>query len=67
MLLNVDLTISIFRKALSDLAIWEPRTFETISRISRETALEHQLDGVKGRLDTENRVFLTNKPLDPKK
>lgn len=63
----INLTIFIFRKALADLAVWEPQTFETISRISRETALEHRLDGVKQRLDTDNRVFLSKKMPDPEK
>lgn len=63
----INLIISIFRKALADLAVWEPQTFETISLISRETALEHRLDGVKQRLDTENRVFITKKFPDPEK
>lgn len=37
------------RKVLADLAVWEPQTFEAITRIGRERAVQDQLDGVKER------------------
>lgn len=38
--------ILINRKVLSDLAIWEPRTFETLAKIARERAVSDGLQGI---------------------
>lgn len=46
------------RKVLADLAIWEPQTFETIVRIARERAVQDDLEGVRERHTTDNRVFM---------
>lgn len=50
-------------KVLADLAIWEPQTFEAIVRIGRERAVNDNIDGVKERHSTDNRVYL-NKTSD---
>lgn len=50
-----------YRKVLADLAIWEPQTFEAIVRIGRERAVNDNIDGVKERSSTDNRVYLNDK------
>lgn len=45
--------IQLNRKMLADLAIWEPRTFETLARIARTKAIELNLKGVEGQLADE--------------
>lgn len=47
-------------KVLADLAIWEPQTFEAIVRIGRERAVNDNMDGVKERSTTDNRVYLSD-------
>ncbi|KAH8257318.1 hypothetical protein KR038_007217 [Drosophila bunnanda] len=54
----------IFRKMLSDLAIWEPRSFETLVNISRERAAVEGLPDIKRR-SAFNQVYgLRNLKLD---
>lgn len=45
--------IQLNRKMLADLAIWEPRTFEALARISRTAAIEGDMNGVEGQLPDE--------------
>lgn len=45
--------IQLNRKVLADLAIWEPRTFEALARVSRTAAIEANLNGVEGHLPDE--------------
>lgn len=51
---------------MADLAIWEPQTFEAIVRIGRERAVNDNLDGVKERHSTDNRVYLNNNESESK-
>lgn len=37
------------RKVLSELAVWEPRTFEALSKIGRERAVVDGLNGVEAK------------------
>lgn len=39
--------ILINKKVLSELAVWEPRTFETLAKIARERAVVDGLEGVQ--------------------
>lgn len=34
------------KKAMSELAVWEPRTFETLAKIARERAVTDGLEGI---------------------
>lgn len=45
--------IHLNRKMLADLAIWEPRTFEALTKIARTTAIDANLGGVEGQLPDE--------------
>lgn len=43
------------RKVLADLAIWEPKSFEALANIGRETAVENDLPGVN-EIDFDNKI-----------
>lgn len=45
-----------FRKVLSDLAIWEPRSFEALVKLSRERAVVEGLPGLNER-SVMNQVY----------
>lgn len=46
---NLKFCFTFFRKMLSDLAIWEPRSFEALVNISRERAAVEGLPDIKQR------------------
>lgn len=45
--------IQLNKKMLADLAIWEPKTFESLAKISRTSAIESDVPGVQGQLPDE--------------
>lgn len=47
------------RKSLADLAIWEPKSFESLAMIARERAVQDGLYGINEK-DADNRVFYYN-------
>lgn len=52
------------KKALADLAIWEPKSFESLVKLSRERAVVDSLPGLKER-SVMNQVYgLANLKLD---
>lgn len=53
-----------YRKALADLAIWEPKSFESLVKLSRERAVVDTLPGLTER-SAMNQVYgLANLKLD---
>lgn len=53
----------VISKSLADLAAWEPKTFESLARIGRESAAAHGARYLKEK-ECDNGVYYYNKEKD---